>query len=194
MPISRWRSLLANQVDHHDRCHDHQHDRTDVLVIVEADGVVEFLADPAGPDETDDRGGADVELEPPQRIGREIRQDLRQHREADHLEPVAARCPDAFKLALIDVLVGFRVEFPHRADSVQRERQEPRKRTDAESHDEDQRIDDFRNGARDLGKTAKKEVRPEAGDQVARGGEANQKAADRAEQRRHQGDEDGVKQ
>ena len=42
------------------------------------------------------------------------------------------------------------------------EREEAGERTDAEGYDEDQRIDDFRHGARDLGEAAKKEIDPDS--------------------------------
>ena len=99
---------------------DHQHDRAHVLVVVEADGLIELLADAAGADEADDGGRADVQLEPPQRVGGEVGQHLGQHGEADHLEPVAARRAHALELALVDVLVGLGEQLAQRARSCGR--------------------------------------------------------------------------
>src|ERR1035437_2621740 len=58
--------------------HDQHDDGADLLVIVEADHRIEFLADAAGADEADDGGAAHVDLEADQHVAQEVRQHLRQ--------------------------------------------------------------------------------------------------------------------
>src|SRR3546814_4718 len=81
---------FAGDVDHRDGRDEHEHDRAYVLVVLDPDRGEQLLADAAGADEADHRGRPDVQFETPERIGGEVRQDLRHHREADRLDPVAA--------------------------------------------------------------------------------------------------------
>ena len=102
---------------------------------------------PPGAHEADDGGRADVELQPPQRVAGEVGQHLGQRREADDLEPVAARGAQAFQLALVDVLVRLGEQLAQRAGGVGGERQEPGEGADAEGHHEDEGVHHLRHAA-----------------------------------------------
>ena len=79
-----------------------------------------------------------------QRVGHEVRQDLRQGGEAHALEPVGADRPQAFVGPHVDVLDDFVEQLAERADRVQADGDDGGDRADREDRREQAGDDDLR--------------------------------------------------
>ena len=142
-------------------------DRADLLIDVEADHAFQFLADAAGADEADDGGGADVDLEPQQRVAEEAGQDLRHDAEADLREPGAADGADAVHRPQVGIFVQLAEQLSQRAGGVDGDGEDAGQRADAERPDQDEGEHDLRDGAHELQQAAGDEDDGAAADEGA---------------------------
>ena len=123
----------------HDDDQDQDGNRADLLVDVEADHPFEFLADAAGADKADDRRGANIDLEPQQRVAEESRQHLRHHAIAHPSSqlPPAARIPSTGRMSAFSLTSEN--SFPECAGGVNGDGEDAGQRADAERPDQDER-------------------------------------------------------
>ena len=87
----------------------------DVGVVELADRLDQVLADAAGADEAHHGGAAHVDLEAQQRVAGEVRQHLRQHREADRSDPARAGRSRTLDRLHVDVLDHLGEQLAERA-------------------------------------------------------------------------------
>ena len=99
---------------------------------------------PPAPDQAENEGLAQVELEAEQRVAGELRRDLGQHGEADDLRPRGAGGAERLDRARPGRLEGFRVEFPEHPGGMERDGGDSRQRAEAVGADEHQREQDHR--------------------------------------------------
>src|SRR5262249_28814871 len=129
---------------------DQQQNGADIGVVEFADGNKQVLADAAGANKADDRAGSYIDLEAQQRIAGEVRQRLRQRTKPHRVDKTSARGADPLDRIHVDVFEDFGEQLTERTEAVQADRQNPCKRSEPESADEDQGKDQVRHRAAEL--------------------------------------------
>ena len=121
------------------------HDRADLLIDVEADHALQFLADAAGTDKADDRRGPHVDLEPQQRVAEEARQHLR-HDPVAHLLPTRCRRRRGYlrPRRRSAFSFSFRKQLAQGSGGVDADGEDARQRADPKRPDQDESQHDLR--------------------------------------------------
>lgn len=156
--------------------------------MVAPDRQAEDLAYAATADGADNRRGAHVDLSPQQRVRDEVRQHLRQDREAHALQPAGTGGAQAFIRLHVGILDDFEEQLPKRADSMDPYRDDRRNRTDRQDRGEKTGDYDLREGAHDFHDAPHDPARHACTDQIGGSEKAEQERAARTENGGDDGD------
>src|SRR5207247_10965079 len=99
--------------------------------LQQLDKLRQYVPDAAAAHEAQDRGHSHVDVPPVEGERDELRDELRDHRKNDHLQPVRARGRDRLDWAAVYRLDELGVQLAHRSYRVQGESQHARERPDA---------------------------------------------------------------
>src|SRR5712692_7765468 len=83
-------NVCGRQIDHGHHAQDHQQDETRLPPLEQADAGDQLEPQAARPHHAEHGGRAHSHLEPVEAVGHELRDDLGEDREEDHLEPPCA--------------------------------------------------------------------------------------------------------
>src|SRR5215469_11001445 len=137
-------NTFGQHVDERDRDNNHQQDGADIGVVELADSDEQILSDAACADKADDRTRPHIDLEPKQRVARQIGQYLGQGGKAHRIDKPTAGAAYAFGRVHVDVFDGLDVELSKGAKTVDADSEHAGERSQTKSADKEQRKDQVR--------------------------------------------------